>query len=85
MTTANVILSLDFFLAPHDSVDEIAPGFPPSRGLGTLLLVILILVSLPKKNIFYRRKGIFFNECYSKNLNCVIIKKKEFFQESTGT
>ena len=62
MTTANVILSLDFFLAPHDSVDEIAPGFPPSRGLGTLLLVILILVSFPKKNIFYRRKGIFFYE-----------------------
>ena len=56
MTTANVILSLDFFLAPHDSVDEIAPGFPPSRGLGTLLLVILILVSLPKKIFFIEEK-----------------------------
>ena len=60
MTTANVILSLDFFLAPHDSVDEIAPGFPPSRGLGTLLLVILILVSLPKKKIFFIEEKEFF-------------------------
>jgi hypothetical protein len=38
---------LNFLLSLHYPPDEIGPGLPPPGGLGTLLLIILILVSLP--------------------------------------
>jgi hypothetical protein len=41
---------LNFLLSLHYPPDEIGPGLPPPGGLGTLLLIILILVSLPAQD-----------------------------------
>jgi hypothetical protein len=47
---------LNFLLSLHYPPDEIGPGLPPPGGLGTLLLIILILVSLPAQDeiIFFK-------------------------------
>jgi hypothetical protein len=49
------------FLAPHNPVDEVAPGLLPLGGGGTFLFVILLLVSFPpeieKQTKFMKKKN----------------------------
>jgi hypothetical protein len=46
----DVMTKLNFLLSLHYPPDESGPGLPPPGGLGTLLLIILILVSLPAQD-----------------------------------